>query len=621
MALQVATCCNGKVYPQGHFCCAQAVRLEPRAPLPSRFAEDVAAVPAKLRGLAHWRKSLAASWNDFTAGRWSLRLRTGLYVALGLAFVVWGYRAWATHPVQFDDAYISARYAYNLAHGHGVVYNVGEKVEGYTNFLWVIISAIGIGLGGGAFATMRTWGVLSYVLTIALCVFVIAAASKRSWRGLIVVPMAALLILPHGAAQMAGSGMETTAVAFLAVLHGVTGHVWQPKSRWGLAFAKTIPLLLCLLRPDMAPLYLAALLARFVQEKLIGNTWWQAARATFVWFAPSAIGLVAYHAWRVGYYGALLPNTYWAKHGHVSGLDPGLAYLDSFLKSDPQVWLLLPLAASAVFLVRAPHWRGFSVYAGLATAFYVAYVVKVGGDFMHYRFMFHIYPLFVVLAAVGVVSLAWRSRVLAAICVVAPLTQSQAPFVGEGKYGMQSLEAMNVYAHEGKAPGRRLGEALPPDTIIATTLAGTIAYYSKLTTVDQWGLNDRHVAKQRKVGRPTRGHEKAATTQYLRERGVNLYLHHPKVCSCESPCFDNRMVREYPQQEPREAGIAPSIFLKLDEEHCLRMWYLVQKKDLTEYMCSRPDEFVMGDFPCPTRPANDSVRAGRSASKRNSGRR
>lgn len=40
----------------------------------------------------------------------------------------------------FDDAMVSMRYARNLAHGHGLVWNPGgERVEGYTNLLWVLI--------------------------------------------------------------------------------------------------------------------------------------------------------------------------------------------------------------------------------------------------------------------------------------------------------------------------------------------------------------------------------------------------------------------------------------------------------------------------------------------------
>src|SRR5215212_3588570 len=41
-----------------------------------------------------------------------------------------------------DDAYISFRYAYNLVEGHGLVFNEGEYVEGYTSLLWTLLMAL-----------------------------------------------------------------------------------------------------------------------------------------------------------------------------------------------------------------------------------------------------------------------------------------------------------------------------------------------------------------------------------------------------------------------------------------------------------------------------------------------
>ena len=59
-----------------------------------------------------------------------------------------------------DDAFISfpSRYAQNLAAGNGLVFNVGERVEGYTNFLWVILLAPAEWIGIGAEPRRRPWG-------------------------------------------------------------------------------------------------------------------------------------------------------------------------------------------------------------------------------------------------------------------------------------------------------------------------------------------------------------------------------------------------------------------------------------------------------------------------------
>ena len=46
-----------------------------------------------------------------------------------------------------DDGFIGFRYVQNALAGHGFVYNPGERVEGYTNFLWVALLAAGARLG------------------------------------------------------------------------------------------------------------------------------------------------------------------------------------------------------------------------------------------------------------------------------------------------------------------------------------------------------------------------------------------------------------------------------------------------------------------------------------------
>jgi len=75
---------------------------------------------------------------------------------LALAFVLWaGYFIFRSSFIAadgrryfslFDDAMISMRYAWNLSHGMGLVWNLGERIEGYTNILMVIWMAIWTGV-------------------------------------------------------------------------------------------------------------------------------------------------------------------------------------------------------------------------------------------------------------------------------------------------------------------------------------------------------------------------------------------------------------------------------------------------------------------------------------------
>jgi hypothetical protein len=79
------------------------------------------------------------------------RARNLLFAALVLGFLYYAWRyILATsfiidgtrYFVLFDDAMISMRYAYNLAHGNGLVWNLGERVQGFTNPLWVFYMAL-----------------------------------------------------------------------------------------------------------------------------------------------------------------------------------------------------------------------------------------------------------------------------------------------------------------------------------------------------------------------------------------------------------------------------------------------------------------------------------------------
>src|SRR5260221_672665 len=70
----------------------------------------------------------------------------GARLALAAILIVAALHAWQ-RAFLIDDAFISFRYARHLLEGYGLVYNAGERVEGYTNFLWTLIIAGAMRLG------------------------------------------------------------------------------------------------------------------------------------------------------------------------------------------------------------------------------------------------------------------------------------------------------------------------------------------------------------------------------------------------------------------------------------------------------------------------------------------
>ena len=66
-------------------------------------------------------------------------IRVVVAMALAVAVLAWGISHY--WPFATDDAFISFRYSARLLAGEGLTWNPGERVEGYTDFLWVVLLA------------------------------------------------------------------------------------------------------------------------------------------------------------------------------------------------------------------------------------------------------------------------------------------------------------------------------------------------------------------------------------------------------------------------------------------------------------------------------------------------
>jgi len=213
-------------------------------------------------------------------------------------------------------------------------------------------------------------------------------------------------------------------------------------------------------------------------------------------------------------------------------------------------------------------------------------VVTVGGDFMQYRMMFHVYPMLVAAAVSGLIAVDRQQALIGLLASGALALSSLAPSVLDSRYHMESLEEMHrCCAVPGIAYGRRLAAVLPADTVISTTMAGGIAYYSGLFTIDQLGLTDREVARHGVLVSPIRrGHTRRASSEYLSRRGVNLVIHHPRVFSC---------------LQPRTKGPGAHVFVRIEGDVCLRTLYLTPTPELSRLFCSHPENFVLRGLDCP----------------------
>ncbi len=229
--------------------------------------------------------------------------------AAGLVlFFVWN--ALYFWPYVVDDAFISFRYARNLALGQGLVYNPGERVEGYSNFLWVLLAAGVLALGGPLVTSMKVAGLAAGVATLlgsmrlAQRIFAGEPASRLK------VALAAGLLGTHTSlAVWSQAGLETP--LFAALLVGAVGRFELERREPGRLPGSALLFGLAWLTRPEAPTYALYFAAR----RFLPRGRPRLGRADLGWLAVLAALVVPFELFGLVYYGELLPQTHGAKLG------------------------------------------------------------------------------------------------------------------------------------------------------------------------------------------------------------------------------------------------------------------------------------------------------------------
>ena len=410
--------------------------------------------------------------------------------------------------ILFDDAMISMRYAWHLAEGHGLVWNPGEWVEGYTNPLWTLYMAGLIYVFGEHISPLlvQLTGALSVVGSAYFMyrsATMLVARRRVDLQFRIAGPLAAFLFLSYYPISFwALAGMEAgplTLVAALALY--VTVRDWDEGP-----LPSTVPILFgCLtvayfLRPDgilsVAPLIAAVLVRQLWQRRF---------RVVLVSCALAGIFLVlvAVHLlWRLDYYGSLLPNTYTLKIEGIELLDRlrnGVGFLKLFFIETQVIWLV---AAFSVLVRR--DWLVVALFTVPLTL--VAYQIYVGGDAWPYwrQLLPGMGHLFVIVA--GEATNAWITLLRSARDQRHALQVSGAfAFIilaADISYNIRFIDEIRFddkpftfkYNAEHVHVAQALREVLTPEGVIAVAWAGVIPYYWQGAANDILGLTDRKIA-------------------------------------------------------------------------------------------------------------------------------
>ena len=458
-------------------------------------------------------------------------------LALGLA--------WQARFV-LDDAFISFQYARSWVEGQGLTW-FGERVEGYTNFGWVVWVALGLRLGADPVVWSQATGGGAFVVATFLLWRIARSASPRdTW----VAAVAALGFVTNfsvhsfatgGLATMFQTALVLGAFRWLQVARFDGGESLRPL--WAASLCAALALLV---RLDSAVLLLP-----------LGGWAWLALRqqaperrsgAAVALSVPLLLLVGGWFVWKVGYYGAWLPNSFAAK---VSGTR--FAWDGSL-----QWWRFLlwySLAPSALFLGGVAWARRVRptrtevevllVAAGTLTASFL-YLTAVGGDFMEFRFLVPAAPAayLVVGLSFGLAfrEMGWGWRAILAVdllgLLVASSARHAATYETDPDLRMDGVWQLgDFYGLYPDGEWDRIGSALArefadADPVLATNAAGAIPYYSRLVSVDLWGLNDATIPRLGLVSGYRRpGHHFRAPFSYLSERRVNLIVGSPTLAS------------------------------------------------------------------------------------------
>ena len=441
----------------------------------------------------------------------------GFFIA-ALATLALAFHAKSYLPFIADDALISLRYAERLLGGHGLTWNDGERVEGYSNLLWVLLCS-GLGaLGIDLVVAARMLGLACGAAALAAVAWSFAPAGLST--ALPALAGTLVLALAAPVAVWTIGGLETPLVAALLAWAITTAlRLLRPEAISRDALVPSLLLgLLCITRPDGFVLA-GALCAGLLAARGVGGLRMAGALAV----GPALFTLVQL-GFRLAYYGEWISNSSRVKLAlSAVRLRSGAIYLIDGLVG------FVPLAlgiVAAILVARGVQGRpGRMKFLVMPLVAWALYLVVVGGDVFPARRLF--VPLVVVTGFMGAEAL---GRVLerrrlagvagATLFVLAVYAALQLADPAAARSRVERWEWDGEVI--GRFLARAFGDRMP---MIAVDPAGSVPYWSKLPAIDMLGLSDRWLAHHPPAdfGSGRIGHE-LGNGRYVLSREPDLVL-------------------------------------------------------------------------------------------------
>jgi hypothetical protein len=395
-----------------------------------------------------------------------------------------------------DDALISLRYAQRFISGEGLTWTPGERVEGYTNFLWVILSALGGSLGFDLIAFARF---LDHVGAIgALWILGLSPRSGRLSlaRLLLAGP---LFVASVPVAVWAQGGLEH---AFMLLPLAGALYLLQRKYSEGYILSRLEYFLLAsclaalvLLRADGLILVFFALGAAFLTSV-------QDLKKIFsIFISVSKDGLVPLFTWllqlgfRFWYYGQWMPNTATAKLSfNQVRVWLGANYVFDGLKA-----MSVMLVVGVVATIGLYRYGKKKMLLLMGSIFFgwMFYVSSVGGDtFPGWRqLLFLFVPLGFVIAEISELLVEKKSKLSWSVFIIPVLILPALHLIVQ-RFDSENIRAKNeLWEWDAFSIGPLLKKSFAVKSPLhAVDAAGALPYVTGFPSLDMLGLNDAYIA-------------------------------------------------------------------------------------------------------------------------------
>jgi len=432
-----------------------------------------------------------------------------------------------------EDALITLRHVDNFIAGHGAVFNIGERVEGYTHTLWFWIISMFRAVGLSPKGTLVIPGILFSGAFLYLMFFVLWRNSTRETS---INFGGALLIGISSFIDFGTSGLETSlSYLLLAIFAILISKELLLKKPILSGFIVTI---MIFTRPDFGIFLIFGFfyyLFYYLKKRIKLNT-------ILLFFISSISILTIYEIFRMGYYGAIFPNPFYAKSGSSSYFSQGIHYLGDLL-SGSSFSLIIMISLLAFLTRREGKDLSGRIWILTAAFFYGFFVIRGGGDFMHGRFLL---PTVILIAASSsgafdnIFDKTKLMKTLAVLIVILSVIISRSiipiqkmggqnyhngiaderfAFYGDKIFPMKDIFKDN-HIFMWKTIGenyRFLTEKIRKKIKVAYHTVGFLGYYSgpRVNVLDRLGLTDPFVARRKIIKRGRPGHEKSAPFGYL----------------------------------------------------------------------------------------------------------